>query len=306
MRKNTVFFRQAELLLRVLPLVNQEEVFALKGGTAINFFLRDLPRLSVDIDLTYLPINDREAALSDIDKALLRISERVKKTISGVRVFSKRDGELNLVAGLLIRRGDATIKVEPNSVLRGSVFPTETRILCQKAQDLFELSIEARMLSFDDLYGGKACAALDRQHPRDLFDIDMLFKNEGLSEKIRKAFIVYLVSHSRPMVELLNPHLGDLRPVFEREFQEMVIEPVTAEELRVVGERLVSRLREEMTKEERRFIVSVKEGEPQWNLLGVPGIENLPAVRWKLQNIRRMARTKHREALQKLRDYLGA
>jgi len=306
LRKNTVFFRQAELLLRVLPLVNQEEVFALKGGTAINFFLRDLPRLSVDIDLTYLPINDREAALSDIDKALLRISERVKKTISGVRVFSKRDRELILVAGLLIRRGDATIKVEPNSVLRGSVFPTETRILCQKAQDLFELSIEARMLSFDDLYGGKACAALDRQHPRDLFDIDMLFKNEGLSEKIRKAFIVYLVSHSRPMVELLNPHLGDLRPVFEREFQEMVIEPVTAEELRVVGERLVSRLREEMTKEERRFIVSVKEGEPQWNLLGVPGIENLPGVRWKLQNIRRMARTKHREALQKLRDYLGA
>jgi len=108
------------------------------------------------------------------------------------------------------------------------------------------------------------------------------------------------------MVELLNPHCGDLRPVFEREFQEMVIEPVTAEELRVVGERLVSRLREEMTKEERRFIVSVKEGEPQWNLLGVPGIENLPGVRWKLQNIRRMARTKHREALQKLRDYLGA
>jgi predicted nucleotidyltransferase component of viral defense system len=305
LRKDTVFFRQAELLLRVLPFVNQEEVFALKGGTAINFFLRDLPRLSVDIDLTYLLINDRKAALSDIDKALLRISERVEKTISGVRVFSKRDREFNLVAGLLIRRGDATIKVEPNSVLRGSVFPTETRVLCKKAQDLFELSIEARTLSFEDLYGGKACAALDRQHPRDLFDIDMLFKNEGLTEKIRKAFIVYVISHSRPMVELLNPHWGDLRPVFEREFQGMVIEPVTAEELRSVGERLASRLRKEMTEEERRFIVSVKEGEPQWNLLGIPGIENLPAVRWKLQNIRQMAPTKHREALRKLRDYLG-
>jgi len=305
LRKDTVFFRQAELLLRVLPLVNQEEVFALKGGTAINFFLRDLPRLSVDIDLTYLPINDRKAALSDIDKALLRISERVEKTIPGVRVFPKKDREFNLVTGLLVRRGDATIKVEPNSVLRGSVFPTETRTLCQKAQDLFELSIEARTLSFGDLYGGKACAALDRQHPRDLYDIDMLFKNEGFTEKIRKAFIVYLVSHSRPMVELLNPHWGDLRPVFEREFQGMVIEPVTAEELRVVGERLVSRLREEMTEEERRFIVSVKEGEPQWNLLGVPGIENLPAVQWKLQNIRRMTPMKHGEALQKLRDLLG-
>jgi predicted nucleotidyltransferase component of viral defense system len=304
LRKDTVFFRQAELVLRVLPLVNQEEVFALKGGTAINFFLRDLPRLSVDIDLTYLPINDRETALSDIDKALLRISERVEKTVPGVRVFSKRDRESNLITGLLIRRGDATIKLEPNSVLRGSVFPTETRILCKKAQDLFELSIEARTLSFADLYGGKACAALDRQHPRDLFDIGMLLKNEGLTEKIRKAFIVYVVSHSRPMVELLNPHWGDLRPVFEKEFQEMVIEPVTAEELRIIGELLVSRLHKEMTQEGRLFIISVKEGTPRWDLLGIPGIENLPGVQWKLQNIRRMARTKHREALRKLRDYL--
>jgi len=305
LRKDTVFFRQAELVLRVLPLVTQEEVFALKGGTAINFFLRDLPRLSVDIDLTYLPINDRKAALSDIDKALLRISERVEKTIPGVRVFSKKDREFNFVAGLLIRRGNATIKVEPNSVLRGSVFPTETRTLCQKAQDFFELSIEARTLSFEDLYGGKACAALDRQHPRDLFDIDLLFKNEGLTEKIRRAFIVYLISHSRPMVELLNPRWSDLRPVFEKEFQGMVVEPVTAEDLRIVGEQLVSRLHEEMTEEERRFIASVKEGKPQWDMLGVPGIENLPGVQWKLQNIRRMTPAKHREALRKLRDYLG-
>jgi len=113
LKRDTVYFRQAELLLRVLPFVNEEEVFALNGGTAINFFLRDLPRLSIDIDLTYLPINDRETALSDIDKALLRISARAEKTIPGVRVFSKRDREFNPVAGLLIRRGDATIKVEP-------------------------------------------------------------------------------------------------------------------------------------------------------------------------------------------------
>ena len=208
MRKDTVFFRQAELLLRVLPLVTKEDVFALKGGTAINFFLRDLPRLSVDIDLTYLPINDRESTLTDIDKVLHRISERVEKAILGVHVFFKRDREFNLVASLLIRRGDATIKVEPNLVLRGSAFPTERRSLCQKAQDLFELSVESCTLSFEDLYGGKACAALDRQHPRDLFDINMLFKNEGLPEKVRKAFIVYLVSHSRPMIEILNPQKG--------------------------------------------------------------------------------------------------
>ncbi len=230
----------------------------------------------------------------------------MEKTILGVRVFPKKDREFNPIAGLIIRRGDATIKVEPNSVLRGSVFSTETRTLCQKAQDLFELSIEVRTLSFEDLYGGKVCAALDRQHSRDLFDIDILLKNEGLPEKVRKAFIVYLVSHSRPMVEILNPHWGDLPPVFEKEFQGMVVKPVTAEELRIVGGQLVSRLHEELTQEERRFIVSVKEGKPQWDLLGVPGIETLPAIRWKIQNIRQMAPMKHREALRKLRDYLGA
>ena len=305
MKRDTVFFRQAELLLRVLPFVNEEEIFALKGGTAINFFLRDLPRLSVDIDLTYLPVNDRETALNDIDKALLRISEKVGEKIVGVRVFPKKDHHLDILAGLLIRRGDASVKIEPNPVLRGAVFPTETRTLCQRAQDFFELSIEAHTLSFEDLYGGKACAVLDRQHPRDLFDIGTLFKNEGLSEKVRKAFIVYLVSHSRPIVEILNPQWGDLRPVFEREFQGMVVEPVTPEELRSIGEQLVSGLRKEMTQQEKQFIVSVKEGKPQWNLLDVPEIENLPAVQWKLQNIGRMTPLKHQEALRKLQDYLG-
>jgi len=96
-----------------------------------------------------------------------------------------------------------------------------------------------------------------------------------------------------------------MRPVFEREFQGMVVEPVTVEELRIVGEQLISRFNEEMTQDEKRFIVSVKEGRPRWDLLEVPGVENLPAVRWKLQNIQRMTPVKHREALRKLRDYLG-
>jgi len=107
------------------------------------------------------------------------------------------------------------------------------------------------------------------------------------------------------MIEILNPRWGDVRSVFEREFQGMVLEAVTAEELRIVGEQLVSRLHAEMTQDEKRFIVPVKEGNPRWDLLGVPGIEDLPAVRWKLQNIRGMTPIKQREALRKLRNYLG-
>ena len=85
--KDTVFFRQAELLLRILPLIHKEEVFGLKGGTAINFFVRDLPRLSVDIDLAYLPVNEREVALDSIANALVRISEEIEKRVPGIRIM---------------------------------------------------------------------------------------------------------------------------------------------------------------------------------------------------------------------------
>ncbi len=81
--RDTVFFRQAELLLKMLPLIYREDMFALKGGTAINFFIRDLPRLSVDIDLTYLPVNERGFALDDINRALIRVSEENKRRIPG-------------------------------------------------------------------------------------------------------------------------------------------------------------------------------------------------------------------------------
>ena len=88
--KDTVFFKQAELLLRILPLIYKEQEFALKGGTAINFFVQDLPRLSVDIDLTYLPVNDRDFALNEIRSILLLISEGIKKRIPGTYSRKKK------------------------------------------------------------------------------------------------------------------------------------------------------------------------------------------------------------------------
>ena len=67
---NTIYYNQAELLLRILPLIYRQREFALKGGTAINFFFRNLPRLSVDIDLVYLPIEDRATTLQNISNLL--------------------------------------------------------------------------------------------------------------------------------------------------------------------------------------------------------------------------------------------
>lgn len=70
MDRDSLFYRQVALLVRVLPWVATEKCLALKGGTAINLFVRDMPRLSVDIDLAYLPIEPREASLQHISAAL--------------------------------------------------------------------------------------------------------------------------------------------------------------------------------------------------------------------------------------------
>lgn len=303
--KDSIYFKQAELVLRVLPFIDREAVFSLKGGTAINFFVRDLPRISVDIDLVYLPIRERDASLGDISSALVRISQGIESKIPDTVIISRKLRGTDFLNRLIVRRQEATIKIEPNLVMRGSVFPTERRNLSKKAQNLFGLSVESRILLADELYAGKICAALDRQHPRDFFDVYMLFQNEGIHTTMRKAFIVYLISHPRPMVEILNPRFRDIGPVFEKEFKGMTFENVTYENLIKTREQLVTAIKTGLTLDERQFIVSVKKGNPRWELLGIEGIKNLPAVKWKLLNIKEMDPSKHKKAVHKLMDYLG-
>ena len=302
---DAVYFRQVELLLRVLPLVDREAVFALKGGTAINFFIRDLPRVSIDIDLAYLPVGGRDLSLREISDALVRISRNVENRIPGTKIVPRKIKGFDIWSGCSVQREDAAIKIEPNLVMRGSLFPPERRTLSPRARSLFELSVECRTLSENELYAGKICAALDRQHPRDLFDVLMLLREGTFNDAMRKAFIVYLISHDRPMVEVLDPRFADIQPVFEAEFRDMALEEVTCEELERTREQMVSMIAKDLTIQERQFIVSIKEGMPQWDLIGVEGVQNLPAVQWKLLNIGRMAPSKHQQALRKLRDYLG-
>jgi len=207
--KGSPYFEQAELMLRAVPHVASETCFAIKGGTAINFFVRDMPRLSVDIDLAYLPVDDpRETALNKISDALDRIAAAIEKTITGAKVQESRAEKPKRVTKLIVATRQARIKIEPNEVIRGSVFPVEERELSQNAENLFELTVAAQTLSIADLYGGKLCAALDRQHPRDLFDVKVLLENEGITDKIRKAFVVYLASHNPLVLETLRPIKG--------------------------------------------------------------------------------------------------
>ena len=292
-------------MLRVMPHVAAEECFALKGGTAINFYLRNMPRLSVDIDLTYLPLEPRDRALANIGAALHRIAAAIRKTVPGVIVLEGRARGAAHVSKLSVRTAEATIKLEPNLVLRGTVFPPVEEELCEQAEALFEVSATASILAVPDLYGGKLCAALDRQHPRDIFDVKILMENEGITDEIRTAFVVYLASHDRPMSELLDPNKKDFRQIFEQDFAGMTAEEVQYDELVAVRDRLIESINEAMTENEKKFLLSIKQGEPDWNHMQVAGIDQLPAIQWKLLNIRKMKKEKHAESLQKLRTALG-
>ena len=301
--QSSPYYKQVQLLISVLPLVAKEKYFALKGGTAINLFIRDLPRLSVDIDLVYLPMDDRDTALPNITAALNRIANSILKAIPGVQVqksFESRADALRLI----IRKGDVQIKIELSPVLRGSVFPEEVREASKAVEDQFGYA-EMQIVSIPDLYAGKLCAALDRQHPRDLFDVKFLMENEGLTDDLRKTFLVYLISHNRTIAELLRPPLKDIGALYENEFIRMTQVNVPLKELEDIRETLISDLNAALTDEEKRFLLSFKSLAPDWALLGLPNIEALPAVRWKMINLGKMDKGKHSQALKKLEDILN-
>ncbi len=298
------FYRQAELLLQILPFLKSEHKFALKGGTALNFFIHDLPRISVDIDLTYLPVCEREESLTDISNHLKQWADHLNDILTPIQINYKYLQNSDTIIGLVILRKNVSVKVEPNIVIRGAVHKPVEKKLCTSAMDMFGVSISFLSLSKEDLYGGKICAALDRQHPRDLFDIKLLLENEGITDSIRKTFIVYLLSHPRPTVELLNPNLIDIKQTFENEFYGMTRYRVELGTLINTRKELINILKSELTDKERHFILSVKSGHPEWELFDFDHVQSLPAVKWKLRNIELMDAKKYKQAVNKLREYL--
>lgn len=298
-----IFYQQADLLISILPYITKDNDFALHGGTAINFFVRDMPRISVDIDLTYLRIIPRDETLSSISESLKIISRRISSSFPSLQIEEKTNTS-NLVTKLFIRKQSAMIKIEPNLIIRGSLFGAEERDLSTKAEEVFEKFVTIKTMAFAELYGSKICAALDRQHPRDIFDTMLLFQNEGITNEVHKAFLVYLIRHNRPISELLSPNFQDIKPVFEKEFAGMALFDVKHEELVRVRETLVKEINKRITDEERMFLLSFKEGSPKWELLGIDGVEKMPAIQWKLYNINKMAPAKHKESVDKLKKVL--
>lgn len=303
MDTNSQFTEQVRLLVTVLPHVARQRCFALKGGTAINLFIRDLPRLSVDIDLAYLPVEDRSTSLTAIDSALKAVATDIKRVVPGANVHGSVLSGTATWFKFVVERNRARVKIEVTPVLRGSVYAPELRELMPRAQAEFGYA-QMQLLSLEDLYAGKLCAALDRQHPRDLFDVRLLLAAEGVTPRMKDAFLVYLLSHHRPMADLLAPTRKDIEALYRGEFAGMAVEPVSLDALHTTREELITTVQRMLTDYDRQFLLAVKRGDADWSAFPIPDAHRLPAVQWKLHNLSRMEPAKRKRAIKSLEQAL--
>ena len=278
-----VYAQKVELLLRLMPIVMEEGVFAVHGGTAINLFLKNLPRYSVDIDLTYIPLSDRTESLADINLHLQSICEKAKKAFKGMHIVPNYS-----TCKLLCEYRGKQVKVEVNQTKRGLVGGGAVTIsLSEKAQDEFGLYCEANIVPLTQLYGGKIAAALSRQHPRDLFDVK--FMDFPLTE-CREGLIFCLLGSDRPIHESFAPRLIDQKEAMVNQFEGMTDIPFTYEEFETTRSKLISDVNQLMTEEDKQFLVSFEKGEPQWDGYEFEYFKDYPSVKWKLINLAKLAK----------------
>ena len=288
MTVSSEYIKQAQLLMDVLPDVSSESSFALKGGTAINMFYQDMPRISVDIDLTWLPVTDRSASLQDIDDALSRIVDLINATTAHSEVSARRI----LRAGtgnpqVRVERDETWIKIETSTMARGTVLPHRKMTTCRSAAKQFR-SMEMNVVSFEDVYADKLCAALSRKHPRDLFDVMILYEDEGVTDILFRVFMVYVACSNRLMHELLAPTIPVQESWYDRRFLGMTPNKVPLEILAKAGIQLKEDVSARLTGPIATFLLSLHDAEPDFGLIGFPDAVNLPAVQWKLLHLEKL------------------
>ncbi|MDR2840540.1 MAG: nucleotidyl transferase AbiEii/AbiGii toxin family protein [Paludibacter sp.] len=302
MNEKNTYKKQVELLLKIIPTLQGIDNFAVHGGTAINLYLLNLPRYSVDIDVTYTPINSREESFAEIHNNLTIIKERVKTSVPNVIVTEKPNKIYCNQRGIMV-------KVEVNGTKRGLIEPSETKTLCSKAQTEFEISNKAKIVSFSQLYGGKISAALDRQHPRDLFDIQLMFRqiNNDFS-KIRKGFFYSLLGGDRPIVETLAPNRTDQSETLVKQFSGMTEIPFPYADFEETREKLIDFINSNLTDSDKEFLPDFESANFSTKYEEYKYFLQFPSVQWKVQNINKLkieSPVKHRQSIEKLETYLS-
>lgn len=281
------YIAQLELLLKILPIVNECDCFALKGGTAINLFFRNMPRLSVDIDLVYLPIEDRVSTFANINKALREMAAEIS-SVPGLKAILQFNEQK--IGKILVQNSYAQVVIEPNYIIRGTLYNSIEKTLCPAAINQFGYEYDIRVVSHADLFAGKICAALDRRHPRDLFDIKLLLKEQGINNKILNALVVYLACSKRPIHELLNhsPNFIEFDASYTEAFTGMTDMDIAPEDLKKASLDLIGMIHLSLSNAHKQFLLSVTEGNPDWKLVNIPNRENFPGILWKLENIKKL------------------
>jgi len=296
---NEQYRKQVALLIKIMPSVYKIKEFAVHGGTAINLFHKDMPRYSVDIDLTYLPLKDREQSLQEINTRLLELKQYIEKTVAGIKIIPKLD-----VWKLSCVKDGATVKIEVNGTKRGVIGDIEIKKLCSKAQQEFDMTCLAQIVPFSQLYGGKIAAALSRQHPRDLFDCKLM-EVESFDE-IKDGLMFCLLGSDKPIIESLQPNLVNQQEALDNQFEGMSGISFTYSDFEEARKDLIDKVNSMFTDEDKEFLVSFEQGEPEWNKCCLGNVSNYPSVKWKLQNVLKLKETnpeKHKYGIEKLSSY---
>ena len=298
MNMDDIYRRQVALLIRIMPSVYRIKDFAVHGGTAINLFYKNMPRYSVDIDLTYIPITDRRTSIDVINTHLTQLKQMIERTVPGIKVVHKPD-----VLKLQCSYEGAMVKIEVNGTKRGIIGATGDHMLCARAQNEFQMGCKARIVSFSQLYGGKITAALSRQHPRDLFDCKYMeidnFKD------VKDGFMLCLLGSDKPIIESLRPNSIDQTEALEKQFAGMSDVPFSYADYEDARINLVKMVNDNLDSADKDFLLSFEVGNPIWNLCCAGDLSAYPSVRWKQQNIIKLKEInpqKHLDGINKLRE----
>lgn len=296
-----IYKRQVSLLIRIMPSVYRIKDFAVHGGTAINLFYKNMPRYSVDIDLTYIPIQDREESLRTIEEHLKTLKVNIEKSIPNIKVIPKYD-----VWKLQCTLNGATVKIEVNTIKRGIIGETEDKMLCEKAQIEFSMACKARTVSYSQLYGGKITAALSRQHPRDLFDCK--YMEISSFDDVKNGFILCLLGSDKPIIESLQPNSIDNTDALENQFKGMTDVEFSYADYEEARINLITQVNAALTETDKDFIISFENGTPDWSKCCAGDLSNYPSVKWKLNNINKLKETnlqKHQNGVERLIQFFG-
>jgi len=266
----------------------------------IREFIISCDNFSIDIDLTYLPLKNRDESLQEINNCLLTLKQQIEKAIPGIRVVHKP-----AIWKLLCTKGGAMVKIEVNGIKRGIIGSIEDRTLCEKAQKEFKMGCVARIVPFSLLYGGKIAAALSRQHPRDLFDC----KYMGIEsfDDVKNGLIFYLLGSDKPLIESLQPNPLDQKQALKNQFQGMSDVPFDYADFEATRKELIEKVNQNLTNTDKEFLISYESGVPDWEKCCAGDLSGYPSIQWKLKNIRTLKETnpsKFSEGVEKLIRFL--